>query len=89
MKDVLPLDGLKGYTWLDRIMGYPGRDGVFAVPVPIADAGVLGTAALELSWMGYIAETTGEAPGDSYPRPTHPSVVCFAAVALCVANQQL
>jgi len=57
--DVGTLDGLKGYQWLDKIMGYPGTDGVFTVPIPINDAGLLGIAAVEPSCMGYIAERTG------------------------------
>lgn len=67
-----PLPGLEGFTGVANIMGYPGRAGVFTVPRPIIDKGLIRLAAVEQpSYLGYIAERPG-AP--------HISVVAYTAV---------
>jgi hypothetical protein len=54
------LQGLDGYTVVASILAYPGRAGVYTMPTPIADEGLVGLAAVEKpSFIGYIAEGTG------------------------------
>lgn len=59
-KNLGNLQGLEGYTIVAKLMAYPGRAGVFSVPTPITDEGLVGLAAVEKpSLIGYIAEGTG------------------------------